>query len=87
MKYKMSVIVLLSSFLAATLVLVSVLVIMLQTGTLSKRTASIVLPSEGGYVEAWTQHLPQIARNVGIPEVTILTYDTFEKLKSYFTSS
>lgn len=87
MKYKMSVIVLLSSFLAATLVLVSVLVIMLQTGTLSKRTASIVLPSEGGFVEAWTQHLPQIARNVGIPEVNILTYDDFDKLKSYFSSA
>lgn len=87
MKYKMSVIMLLSSFLVATVVLVSVLLVMLQTGTLSKRTASIILPSEGGYVEAWTQHLPQIARNVDIPEVTILTYDNIDKLKSYFLSA
>ncbi len=87
MKSKMSIMVLLASFLAATVVLLSVLIIMLQTGSLSKRTAAIALPSEGGFVEAWTQHLPQIARNVGIPEVTILTYDSFEKLKSYFSNS
>ena len=84
MKSKMSILVLLGSFLVATIVLLSVLFFMLQTGTLSKRTAAIVLPSEGGFVEAWTQHLPQIARNVGIPEITILTYDNYNKLKSYF---
>ena len=73
MKSKMSIMILLASFLFATLILVSILVVMLQTGALSKRTAAIILPSEGGYVEAWTPHLPQIARKVGIPEITILT--------------
>lgn len=84
MKSKMSILVLLGSFLAATVVLLFVLFFMLQSGTLSKRTATIALPSEGGFVEAWTQHLPQIARSVGIPEVTIITYDNYDKLKAYF---
>lgn len=87
MKSKMSIIILLASFLFATLILVSILVVMLQTGALSKRTAAIILPSEGGYVEAWTPHLPQIARKVGIPEITILTYDSYDKLKTYFLHS
>ena len=84
MKSKMSILILLGSFLAATVVLLFVLFFMLQSGTLSKRTAAIALPSEGGFVEAWTQHLPQIARTVGIPEITILTYDNYDKLKTYF---
>lgn len=84
MRSKKSIMILLTSFLIATIVLLATLFFMLQTGTLSKRTAAIVLPSEGGFVEAWTQHLPQIARTVEIPEVTILTYNSYDKLKSYF---
>ena len=84
MRSKKSVLILLCSFLIATLILLAVLFFMLQTGNLSKRTASIALPSEGGFVEAWTQHLPQIARHVNIPEITILTYDNYDKLKTYF---
>ena len=84
MKSKKSVLILLGSFLIATVVLLAVLFFMLQSGTLSKRTAAIALPSDGGFVEAWTQHLPQIARIVGIPEVTILTYGNYDKLKNYF---
>ena len=84
MRCKKSILILLASFLIATGILLSVLFFMLQSGTLSKRTAAIALPSEGGFVEAWTQHLPQIARIVDIPEITILTYDNYDKLKSYF---
>ncbi len=87
MKSKMSVLVLLGSFLIISLLLISVLLFMLQSGMLSKRTAAIALPDEGGFVEAWTQHLPQIARNINIPEVTILTYDSYDKLKSYLSQS
>lgn len=86
MKTKRSVTMLLCSFLLVTILLVSILVLMLQTGKIYKRTASIILPNQGGFVEAWVQHLPQIARTIGIPEITILTYDNFEKLKSYFLS-
>lgn len=84
MKSKKSVLILLGSFLAATVILLAVLFFMLQSGTLSKRTGAIALPSEGGFVEAWTQHLPQIARAVDIPEITIITYESYDKLKSYF---
>lgn len=87
MKSKKSILILLASFLIATIVLLTVLFFMLQTGALSKRTAAIALPSEGGFVEAWTQHLPQIARIVEIPEVTIITYDSYDKLRSYFTQA
>ena len=87
MKSKMSILVLLASFIGAALALLLILFLMLQSGKLSKRIAAIALPAEGGYVEAWTPHLPQIARNVGIPEVSIITYDNYDKLKSFFTQA
>ena len=84
MKSKMSIMVLLASFLGLAIILLVALFFMLQSGMLSRRTATIALPSEGGFVEAWTQHLPQIARSVDIPEINILTYDSYDKLKNYF---
>ena len=84
MKSKMSIMILLASFLGLAIILLVAMLFMLQSGMLSRRTATIALPSEGGFVEAWTQHLPQIARIVDIPEVNILTYDSYDKLRSYF---
>lgn len=84
MKSKMTITILIGSFIGAALVLLIVFAIMLSSGALSRRTAGIAVPSEGGYIEAWTQHLPQISRTVNIPEVTIYTYDSIEKLESFF---
>ena len=63
MKSKMSIMILLASFLGLAIILLVAMLFMLQSGMLSRRTATIALPSDGGFVEAWTQHLPHTAKN------------------------
>lgn len=87
MKYKTSVSVLIFSFLALALIILSLFFWLLFAGKLSKRSCGILLPSEGGYVEVWTEHLPQLARKINIPVVTIYTYKDYKELVSYLNQS
>ncbi|HOS29947.1 MAG TPA: hypothetical protein PLR39_04000, partial [Treponemataceae bacterium] len=81
MKLKYAVYIFIAFFLTAALTLGTTVFFMERAGRLSERTASIALPNEGGYVEAWTPYLSQIARTVGVPELNIKTYTTYTELE------
>ena len=81
MKLKYAVYIFIAFFLTAALTLGTTVFFMERAGRLSERTASIALPNEGGYVEAWTPYLSQIARTVDVPELSIKTYTTYNELE------
>ncbi|MCR4790443.1 MAG: hypothetical protein K5839_05135 [Treponemataceae bacterium] len=83
MKYKTSIVVLVSSFSAVALILFAIVITLFAEGNLSKRTAGILLPSEGGYVEAWSEQAPSIAHKLDIPEITVYPYKDYQELESY----
>src|SRR5574344_1078682 len=84
MKLKYAVYIFIAFFLTAALTLAAAVFFMERAGRLSERTAAIALPNEGGYVEAWTSYLSQIARTVGVPELSIKTYTTYAELEDLF---
>ena len=87
MKLKYAVYIFIAFFLTAALTLAAAVFFMERAGRLSERTASIALPNEGGYVEAWTPYLSQIARTVDVPELTIKTYTTYTELEELFNNA
>jgi len=87
MKLKYAVYIFIAFFLTAALTLAATVFFMERAGSLSERTAAIALPNEGGYVEAWTPYLSQIARTVDVPELTIKTYTTYTELEELFKNA
>ena len=73
-----------SAIAVAVLVLLMVLVF---TGKLYKRRASIIIPDAGKYAETWSEQLPHIAQKLDIPEITIYTYKSVSELQSYLSQS
>lgn len=84
MKLKYAVNIFIAFFLTAAITLGTIVFLLEKSGRLSERTASIALPNEGGYVEAWTPYLSQIARTVDVPELNIKTYTTYAELEEIF---
>ncbi len=85
MNAKRSIKILISIYSSLAAVLVVFLGILIYSGNLSKRTAGILLPDAGNYVEAWNDQLPKFASRLEIPEMTIYTYSTYDELKSYLS--
>lgn len=85
MNAKRSIKILISIYSSLAAVLVVFLGILIYSGNLSKRTAGILLPDDGNFVEAWNDQLPKFASRLEIPEMTIYTYSNADELKSYLS--
>lgn len=63
-----------------SLLLVSLILYLELSGKLKDRSACIVLPNEGGYVEAWTPYLSQLSRAFDVSDLSIKTYNSETEL-------
>lgn len=66
-----------------SLLLISLVFYLELSGKLKDRSACIVLPNEGGYVESWAPYLTQLSRALGVSDLSIKTYTTSEELHDF----
>lgn len=85
MKAKKTVRVFVFGLFFTSLILVSLIFYLEFTGKLKDRSAYIVLPNDGGYVESWAPYLSQLSRVLGVSDLSIKTYtnekDLYELLE------
>ena len=74
MKAKKTVRVFVFGLFFTSLILISLIFYLEISGKLKDRSACIVLPNEGGYVESWAPYLSQLSRVLGVSDLSIKTY-------------
>lgn len=80
MKAKKTVRVFVFGLFFTSLILISLIFYLEITGKLKDRSACIVLPNEGGYVESWAPYLSQLSKVLGVSDLSIKTYTNEEDL-------
>ena len=83
MKAKQAVRIFVFGLFFTSLLLVSIIFYLELSGKLRDRSAYIVLPNEGGYVESWVPYLSQLARALDVSDLSIKTYTTNADLHDY----
>jgi hypothetical protein len=83
MKAKQAVRIFVFGLFFTSLLLVSIIFYLELSGKLRDRSACIVLPNEGGYVESWAPYLSQLARALDVSDLSIKTYTTNADLHDY----
>ncbi|HUH43642.1 MAG TPA: hypothetical protein VLZ44_00575 [Treponemataceae bacterium] len=83
MKAKQAVRIFVFGLFFTSLLLVSIIFYLELSGKLRDRSACIVLPNEGGYVESWAPYLTQLARALDVSDLSIKTYTTKADLHEY----